>query len=140
VEGAIGAAGVAPSRTRCVLGRRRDPRSRSRRKRTGPGPRPGRAEARRHDADRGASAEELPWARDLGCTDCSHLKGQPPPDPPITPCDHLYGLFRRVQPRFRGLVEPEVATLEDGAARVLAVVAENRGAPYTALEWQVKPR
>jgi hypothetical protein len=87
-----------------------------------------------------ASAEELPWAKELTRTDCSHLKGQPVPEPQVTPCDHLVGLSGRVQPRMRGPGEPAIAMLEDGAAKVPALAVENRGAGYTALEWQFKPR
>jgi hypothetical protein len=86
------------------------------------------------------SSEELPWACDLTRTSCAHLVGKPPPDPPVTPCDHLYGLFRRIQPRIRGLELPEVALLDDGGAQLPAIVATHRGAPYVALEWQFKPK
>jgi hypothetical protein len=86
------------------------------------------------------SAEELPWARDLTRMSCAQLVGTPRPVAPETACDHLYGLFWRIPPRVRGLEPPEVGVLEDGAARIPAVVSSNRGAPYTALEWQFKPK
>ena len=86
------------------------------------------------------SGEELPWARDLTRTSCAHLVGKMPPDPPTTACDHLYGLFWRIPPRVRGLELPEVGVLEDGPARIPAIVAAHSGAPYVALEWQFKPK
>jgi hypothetical protein len=87
-----------------------------------------------------ASVEELSWARDLTRTNCAHLVGRMPPDPPATACDHLYGLFWRLQPLVRGLELPEVGVLEDGDARLPAIVAVHSGSPYVALEWQFKPK
>jgi hypothetical protein len=86
------------------------------------------------------SIEELPWARDLTRTSCAHLVGKTPPSPPTTACDHLYGLFWRIPRRVRGPELPEVGLLEDGPARLPAIVASHRGSPYVALEWQFKPK
>jgi hypothetical protein len=87
-----------------------------------------------------ASGEELPWLGDLTRTSCSDLVDKMPPDPPITACDHLYGLLWKVPPRPRGIVPVTIEPLEDGATRMPAIVAEHSGAPYTAIEWQFKPR
>lgn len=87
-----------------------------------------------------ASSQELPWLRDLTRTDCSTLVGEPPPDPPKTPCDHLYGLFWKIQKQPRGLVAPTIELLQDGSSRIPAIVAQSAGSPYTALEWQFRPR
>ncbi|HEX7836053.1 MAG TPA: hypothetical protein VF469_01255 [Kofleriaceae bacterium] len=87
-----------------------------------------------------ASGEELPWARDLMRADCSSLVGTMPVDPPVTPCDHLYGLIWKIPKRPRGMVPPVVDAFQDGRIRIPAIVSENRGAPYTAIEWQWKPR
>jgi hypothetical protein len=86
------------------------------------------------------SSEELPWVRDLTRTDCSSLVGKMPPDPPTTACDHLYGLFWKIPKQPRGLVPPVVDSFDDGGAKIPAIVAEHSGAPFTALEWQFKPR
>jgi hypothetical protein len=87
-----------------------------------------------------ASRDELPWARDLTRADCASLVDKRPPDPPITACDHLYGLFWKIPPRPRGMVPPVVGAFQDGETRMPAIVAEHSGAPYTAIEWQFKPR
>jgi hypothetical protein len=87
-----------------------------------------------------ASREELPWARDLTRMDCSHVVDQMPVEPPNSLCDHLYGLYWKTPRRPRGLVPHRVEFFEEGGARIPAIVAEHRGAPYTALEWQFKPR
>jgi hypothetical protein len=87
-----------------------------------------------------ASSEELPWARDLTSTSCAHLVDKMPPEPPTTMCDHLYGLLWKVPRRPRGLVPPDVEFFDEAGARVPAIVARHRGAPYTAVEWQFKPR
>lgn len=87
-----------------------------------------------------ASSEELPWARDLTRTNCSSLVGKPPPNPPATPCDHLYGLYWKIAARPRGMVAPKVDFFDDGGTRFPAIVDENSGTPYAVLEWQFKPR
>lgn len=87
-----------------------------------------------------ASVEELPWLRDLARADCASLVGKMPAEPPVTACDHLYGLFWKVPKRPRGLVPPEVDVFQEEATRIPAIVAEHSGAPYTAIEWQFKPR
>jgi hypothetical protein len=87
-----------------------------------------------------ASGEELPWLRDLTRTDCSMLEGNMPPDPPISACDHLYGLFWKVPKRPRGIVPPKLGFFEDDGTRIPAIVAQHSGAPYTAIDWQFKPR
>jgi hypothetical protein len=86
-----------------------------------------------------ASSEELPWARDLTRVDCSAVASRSPQQPPVTICDHLLGLLRKVI-RIRGLVAPTIDTLADGSAQLPAIVAENHGAPYTVIEWLFKPR
>jgi hypothetical protein len=87
-----------------------------------------------------ASSVELPWLADLTRTSCLDLVDKMPPDPPITACDHLYGLLWKVPPRPRGIVPVTIELLQDGGTRMPAVVAEHSGAPYTAIEWQFKPR
>jgi hypothetical protein len=87
-----------------------------------------------------ASSEELPWARDLTRADCASLVNKMPPVPPVTACDHLYGLFWKIPKRPRGLVPPVVDSFQDGGTEVPAIVAAHAGAPYTAIEWQFKPR
>jgi hypothetical protein len=87
-----------------------------------------------------ASGDELPWLRDLTRTDCASVVNQMPAEPPVSVCDHLYGLFWKIPKRPRGLVRPVVGSFEDGAIRVPAIVAEHRGSPYTAIEWQFQPR
>jgi hypothetical protein len=87
-----------------------------------------------------ASADELPWLTDLVSADCSALENKMPPEPPITACDHLYGLFWKIPGRVRGIVPPEVDVFQDGDTRIPAIVAEHRGAPYTAIEWPFMPR
>ncbi|HEY6724943.1 MAG TPA: hypothetical protein VI197_12990, partial [Polyangiaceae bacterium] len=87
-----------------------------------------------------ASSQELPWLRDLERADCSALVGQEPPASPTKPCDHLYGLFWKIQMQPRGLVPPTVDFIQDGTVRVPAIVVENADAPYTALEWQFNLR
>jgi hypothetical protein len=86
------------------------------------------------------SREELPWLRDLTRASCANLVDTQPADPPITACDHLYGLLWKVPPRPRGLVPLQVELLEDGETRTPAIVAAHSGAPYTAIEWQLRPR
>jgi hypothetical protein len=86
------------------------------------------------------SRDELPWARDLIRADCSSLVGKMPADPPTTACDHLHGLFWRVPPQPRGPIPPKVGLFRDVGIQMPAIVAEHRGAPYVALEWQFKPR
>lgn len=87
-----------------------------------------------------ASSEELAWARDLTTVDCKPMVGKPRPVSPATTCEHVYGLIWKVPPRPRGMVPPEVAELDDGGVRLPAIVSANEGAPYTAIEWQFKPR
>ncbi|HET7500354.1 MAG TPA: hypothetical protein VFK02_05100 [Kofleriaceae bacterium] len=87
-----------------------------------------------------ASSEDLPWASDLVRVDCSAVMDRMPPKPPVTVCDHLYGLFWKVPPRPRGMIPPDVDMFEDAGARIPAIVVAHRGAPYTAVEWQFKPR
>jgi hypothetical protein len=87
-----------------------------------------------------ASSEELAWARDLTTVDGSGMVGKPRPVAPVTACDHVYGLIWKVPPRPRGMVPPVVDQLDDGGVRLPAIVSRNAGAPYTAIEWQFKPR
>src|SRR5262245_19691123 len=87
-----------------------------------------------------ASSVELAWARDLAHSDCSSLIGQMPPDPPATPCDHLYGLFWKVPMRPRGLVPPKVEFFREGGIQIPAITVAHSGAPYTAVEWQFMSR
>jgi hypothetical protein len=87
-----------------------------------------------------ASTEELPWIKDLTRADCSSLVNKMPPDPPVTACDHLYGLFWKVPKQPRGLVPPEVDFFDDAGKHLPAIVATHSGAPYLALAWQFKPR
>jgi hypothetical protein len=49
--------------------------------------------------------------------DCSSLVGKMPPNPPVTACDHLYGLFWKILPAVRGMVPPEVDVFDDGRYR-----------------------
>lgn len=87
-----------------------------------------------------ASSAELPWARDLTRRNCADVIDKMPADPPVTPCDHLYGLIWKAPRRPRGLVPPVVDFFDDSGVRIPAIVAEHRGSPYTAIEWQFKPR
>jgi hypothetical protein len=87
-----------------------------------------------------AAFAELPWLRDLTHASCAHLVGKLPPNPLVTACDHLYGLFWKVPMRPRGMIPPRVEMLDDGDARIPAIVEQHLGAPYTALEWQLRLR
>jgi len=89
-----------------------------------------------------ASSAALPWAEGLTTADCSALVGQMPKDEPESACDHLYGLTWKVPGRARGRVPPKVQAIDTAeGTRLMGVVAgPNKGAPYTAIEWAVRPR
>lgn len=87
-----------------------------------------------------ASTDPLPWAASLSTTDCGHLVGQPPPDDPSEPCEHLYGLFWKIPPAVRGMVTPPQGTLEVDGRELPAQKGVHDGSPYTAVQFQFKPR
>ena len=87
-----------------------------------------------------ASRDELPWASELTRADCSGVLGTVPPRPPVSPCEYLHDLIWKVPPRPRGMIPPVGDAFDDGSVRIPAIVSANAGAPYTAIEWQFKPR
>jgi hypothetical protein len=87
-----------------------------------------------------AAREELPWLGELTRADCTALVGKRPPEPPVTACDRLYGLFWHIPGRVRGLIPPTIDHFQDGAVRVSAIVTHHSGAPYIAIEWPFQPR
>lgn len=84
-----------------------------------------------------ASYTELDWV--VPEADCYDLVGKSAPDPPRTPCDHLYGLFEKVH-AVRGRVEPPVGTLVTDDKRLPAVEATQTRKDLAVVIFNFNPR